>query len=154
MGLSKKQALRFMLEQVESRMKECRILTFLSVESVFLTNIDGVRTSSLLFAAALCLWKQTPLGKRKGCIHSSQHISGGMCSAHLVQHPSHGRVLFSFPITQIPSAGPLAEDKWCWASPLCGYSPKVTILLRPQADLEMQHSFLFVCLSCSWEKNH
>lgn len=78
-------------------MKECRFLTFLSVESVFLTNIDGVRTSSLLFVTALWTWKQTPLGKLEGCMHSSQHISGGMCSAHMVQHPPHGRVLFSSP---------------------------------------------------------
>lgn len=58
------------------------------------------------------------------------------------------------PVTQIPSSGPLAEAKCCWASPACGYFPKVTVLLELLADLEMQHSFLFVCLSCSWEKNH
>lgn len=73
--MNKKQVLRFMWEQGESRMKECRFLTFLSVESVFLTNIDGVRTSSLLFVTTLWTWKQTPLGKLEDCMHSSQHIS-------------------------------------------------------------------------------
>lgn len=53
MGMNKKQVLMFMWEQGESRMKERRFLTFLSVESVFLTNFDGVRTSSLLFVTAL-----------------------------------------------------------------------------------------------------
>lgn len=53
MELNKKKVLRFMWEQVENRIKECRFLTFLSVESVLLTNIDGVTTSSLLFITAL-----------------------------------------------------------------------------------------------------
>lgn len=110
---NKKQVLRFLWEQGEGRMEECRFLPFPSVGSVFPTDVSGVRTLSLLFATAVPAWKQVSQENWRASSFPHSMARWGTCTS------SHGAAVIPwlgglpFPSITQPICKILVDTKWC-----------------------------------------